>query len=352
LSSAGVARVSVADVKKNRSEVIEFLSDDSPHLTVAFESTIEEFTEMAAVSRVADYTGEDKSTVWRLNFRRLLRLKSHYKIPPVTHISVDEVYARKKHKDGETRNDRFVTVITDMKSRRIIWVSDSRRKSALDEFYKELGPECCKMIKVVAQDQHEDYVASTRQYCPDAKIIFDKFQVVKSFNEAMNEARKFILKAFDLNKSEKKKLMGKFKYVLAKRAAKRNEWEKQSLAEAADANKLIIRLEMIKESVLALFDHESLGIAEKHFDQLGNWVRELGFPSLKKWYSHLERRWECIAAYFESPTTSALSEGVNNVIKTLKRGAFGYKNMEYFKLKIMQICDHLTTERMQQLGYL
>lgn len=338
--------------KKIRSEVIEFLSDDSPHLTVAFESTIEELTEIAAVSRVADYTGEDKSTVWRLDFRRLLRLKSHYKIPPVTHISVDEVYARKKHKDGETRNDRFVTVITDMKSRRIIWVSDSRRKSALDEFYKVLGPERCKMIKVVAQDQHEGYVTSTRQYCPDAKIIFDKFHVVKSFNEAMNEARKFILKAFDLSKSDKKKLMGKFKYVLAKRAAKRNEWEKQSLAEAADANKLIINLEMIKESVLALFDHESLGIAEKHFAQLGNWVRELGFPSLKKWYSHLEHRWECIAAYFESPTTSALSEGVNNVIKTLKRRAYGYKNMEYFKLKIMQICGHLTTERMQQLGYL
>jgi transposase len=338
--------------KKIRSESLDFLSADSPHLTKAFESTLEELTEIAAVSRVADYTGEDKSTVWRLDFRRLLRLKSHYKIPPVTHISVDEVYARKKHKDGETRNDRFVTVITDMKSRRIIWISDSRRKSALDEFYQELGPERCKMIKVVAQDQHEEYVASTRQYCPNAKIIFDKFHVVKSFNEAMNEARKFILKAFDLTKSEKKKLMGKFKYVLAKRAAKRTDWEKQSLTEAADANKLIIQLEIIKESVLALFDHESVEIAEKHFDQLGNWIRELGFPQLKHWYSHLERRWGCIAAYFESPTTSALSEGVNNVIKTIKRRAYGYKNMDYFKLKIMQICGHLTTDRLRQLGYL
>jgi transposase len=338
--------------KKARSEKLAFLSEDSPHLTKAFETTIEELTEIAAVSRVADYTGEDKSTIWRLDFRRLLRLKDHYKIPPVTHISVDEVYARKKQREGENRNDRFVTVITDMKSRRIIWISDSRRKSALDEFYQALGTERCKLIQVVAQDQHEDYAASTRQYCPEAKIIFDKFHVVKSFNEAMNEARKFILKAFELTKNEKKSLMGKFKYVLAKRAAKRNEWEKQSLAEAADANKLIIQLEMIKESVLALFDHESVDIAEKHFDQLGNWIRELGFPSLKQWYSHLERRWECIAAYFESPTTSALSEGVNNVIKTIKRRAYGYKNMEYFKLKIMQICGHLTTARMQQLGYL
>ena len=75
--------------------------------------------------------------------------------------------------------------------------------------------------------------------------------MVKSFNEAMNELRKFIIKAFALTKSEKKKLMVKFKYLLAKRSSKRNEWEKQSLAEPADANKLIIQLEMIKESVLA-----------------------------------------------------------------------------------------------------
>jgi hemerythrin len=55
----------------------------------------------------------------------------------------------------------------------------------------------------------------------------------------------------------------------------------ESLAEAADANKLIIQPEMIKESVPALFDHESVDIAEKHFDHLGNWIREVGFPQLK-----------------------------------------------------------------------
>jgi transposase len=336
--------------KKIRSEDLGFLSEDSPHLTKAFESTIEELTEIAAVSRVADYTGEDKSTVWRLDFRRLLRFRSRYKIPPLTHISVDEVYARKKHKEGETRNDRFVTVITDMKSRKVVWVADSRRREALDEFYQILGKARCDAIKVVAQDQHEDYRASTREHCPNAKIVYDKFHVIKSFNDAMNEARKFILKAFDLKKQEKKKLMGKFKYVLSKSAAKRSDWEKQSLAEAAKVNELITNLEIIKESVLNLFDHENLNDAEKHFDQLQVWIHELGFPSLKSWYNRLASRWDCIAAYYSSPTTSALSEGVNNVIKTLKRRAYGYRNMEYFKLKIMQICGYLTTDGMKQLN--
>lgn len=196
--------------KKIRSEKIHFLSKDSPHLTSAYESTIEELTEIAPASRVADFTGEDKSTVWRLDFRRLLRLKRSYKIPKVTHISVDEVYARKSHGENETRNDRFFTVITDMKSKKVIWVEDSRRKEGLDNFYKIIGKEACSNIKVVAQDQHEDYLKSTMEHCPQAKIVYDKFHVIKSFNEALNECRKLYIKMFDLSKSEKKKLSGDF----------------------------------------------------------------------------------------------------------------------------------------------
>ena len=82
-----------------------FLSQESPHLTKAYETTIEELTEIAAVSRVAEFTGEDKSTVWRLDYKRLLRLRSNYKVPSVTHISVDEVYARKKHQEGGVFQD-------------------------------------------------------------------------------------------------------------------------------------------------------------------------------------------------------------------------------------------------------
>ena len=70
--------------KKIRSEEIGFLSQESPHLTKAYETTIEELTEIAAVSRVAEFTGEDKSTVWRLDYKRLMRLRSNYKVPAVT----------------------------------------------------------------------------------------------------------------------------------------------------------------------------------------------------------------------------------------------------------------------------
>ncbi len=71
---------------------------------------------------------------------------------------------------------------------------------------------------------------------------------------------------------------------------------------------------------------------------------------LKLWYTRLAHRWQHVAAYYLAPTTSALSEGVNNVIKMVKRRAFGYRNMEYFKLKIMQVSGLLRSNYVMYQG--
>lgn len=338
--------------KKIRSEHLSFVSEESPHLSKAYEKTLEELTEIAPVSGVAEVSGEDKSTLWRIDFRRMQRLVKKYKIPPVTHISVDEVYARKKHKEEETRNDRFFTVITDMKTRKVIWVTDSRRKEGLDAFYKKIGPEGCRRITVVAQDQHEDYRKSTMEHCKNATIVYDKFHVIKSFNEALDEARKLIIKMFDIKGNRAKKLKGKFKYILSMRTNKRTPEQQQSLKEAIAENELFLSLDLIKESIVQIFNQPNVAEAQKMFEQAGRWIWEAGFPPLKSWHEHLAARWEHVAAYYLAPTTSALSEGINNVIKTIKRRAYGYRNMEYFKLKIMQVCGYLKSNLIenQELG--
>jgi len=327
--------------KKIRSERLDFMSEASPHLTKAYERILEDLTEIAPVSGVAEISGEDDSTLWRIDYRRMQRLLNLYKIPEVTHISVDEVYVRSKGKKGETRNDRFFTIITDMKSRKVIWVTDSRRKEGLDAFYKKIGPKACSKIQVVAQDQHEDYRSSTKQHCKNATIVYDKFHVIKSFNKALDEARKFIIKICDIPNRRAKKLKGKFKYILTMRDSKRTEAERMSLQEAIEENKLFLSLELIKEALIQVFCQPSVKEAGDIFIKLGKWIYEAGVPPLKTWFEHLNSRWEHVAAYYLAPTTSALSEGINNVIKMVKRRAFGYRNMDYFKLKIMQVCGYL-----------
>ena len=104
------------------------------------------------------------------------------------------------------------------------------------------------------------------------------------------------------------------------------------------------RLEVIKERFYRFFQEPDMNEAWKIFDQIGDWVEELDYPPLMKWWENLERSWDTLKNYFRFRVTSALSEGINNVIKAIKRQAFGYRNMEYFQLKIMQRCGYLNSE--------
>ena len=114
--------------------------------------------------------------LWRIDYDRLLKMLQNYKIPDVERISVDEVYTRrKKYHKSESRNEQYFTIITDMKTRRVIWVSKSRSRSGLDEFFTIIGKERCKKIKVVAMDLHDAFKASVKDHCENATIVWDKF---------------------------------------------------------------------------------------------------------------------------------------------------------------------------------
>jgi transposase len=92
----------------------------------------------------------------------------HYKIPILRRISVDEVYAKAHHEEDENHLDRFFTIITDLKTHKVVGVEPSRRKEALDSFFKKIGPERCALIEAVATDEHDDYLKSVEEHCPNA----------------------------------------------------------------------------------------------------------------------------------------------------------------------------------------
>jgi transposase len=177
---------------KVRSEWIDFLCPTSPHITLELAWWINRLSEITTVLQVAKLESIDKMACYKVDKHILSRLLQGYKVPEVTHISVDEVYARsnKQKKEGETRDDLFLTVVIDHRTRRVIWVSQSRRKEALDLFFEMLGKEGCDQIKVVTCDQHRGYAESVREHCPEADLVWDRFHLVQSFNEALNEERK------------------------------------------------------------------------------------------------------------------------------------------------------------------
>jgi transposase len=145
---------------------------------------INRLTEITTVLAVSTLEDLDKQTCYNIDKVILTKLLQGYKIPEIKQISVDEVYSRgkKQLKEGEKRDDLFLTIITDISTHKVIWVASSRRKGALDEFFNLIGVEACKKIKVVATDQHEGYGASVREHCPNATLVWDRFKLTQRFN--------------------------------------------------------------------------------------------------------------------------------------------------------------------------
>ena len=337
---------------KARSEQIEFLAKESPHLTQRYSWWLGSMCEIAAESRVAEFCGEDKMTVMRVDYARLRAMAKKYKIPPVKRISVDEVYARKKGKTGESRDKKFFTVITDLATRKVVWVTQSRSREALDSFFKIIGKEACKDIEAVAMDQHEPYRASVRQNCPKAAVVWDRFHLMQSFNEVANDLRKDVFHQCAPKSDIKPYVQGKNRFIFLKRDSKRSQKEKEHLKEAMSLNWPLMQMELIKERLYTFFGAKSVHDAWSIWDEIGDFVDELDYHPLKRWFYRLDKEWDTLKNYFDFRITSAVSEGINNVIKSLKRRAFGYRRMDHFQLKIMQVCGYLNSRYIKTPGSL
>jgi len=330
--------------KKTRAEHLSFECEDSPHVTEDLAWYISRLTEMTAVMAVSRLESIDKNLCYRIDKRILRRLLQGYKIPKVTRISVDEVYTRgpKQLKEGETRDDLFLTVIVDSTTRKVIWVSKSRRKEALDEFFKLIGPEACKRIEVVACDQHEGYSASVKEFCPRATIVWDRFHLVQNFNAALNEDRKEELIRQGISFEEQKLLQGRNRFIFMKRAYERTEKEKKMIDEIASLNHKILQMEIIKERFHQVFDCTNEDDAAVIMAEIYQWSWDCGAKNVWKWIADI-RFEQRFLNYFLHPVTTSVSEGFNHVIKNLKRQGCGYRDMIYFALKILQKAGYLNS---------
>jgi hypothetical protein len=107
-------------------------------------------------------------------------------------------------------------------------------------------------------------------------------------------------------------------------------------------NHYFVLLELIKEGMFQIYQSKNEIEARDKFDEMGEWIKQSKvFYNLEKWWKIFDSNWNTFKNYFKYRVSSSLSEGINNVIKTVKKRAYGYRNMAYFKLKILQVCGFL-----------
>jgi transposase len=304
--------------------------------TKRFADNVYRLTSITTNMEAGWYLGLDDETVYRIDRSMLeeLALKRLHPVIVPEYMSVDEVAWQKWHK--------YVTNIVDIKKRKVIWNHNNRGKAVLDKFYKEIGSNECKKIKAVASDGARGFISSTKENARNALIVLDHFHVKKYLNDAVDKVRKEELKrARQENNSDLAQLLHCNKRFILMQNKVTNK-KLNLLEKLSTLNQRVYHAMLLKEQFLSIYSSQDRKSA---FASLREWIVaaiKSKIPSLVELGLKFFRKKHYILNFFICNITSAISEGINNKIKRLKRMAYGYKDIQYFLLKIHQHCGLLS----------
>jgi len=310
-------------VKRER---LDFLVENALH-TKRFALYVGRRCRTGTIRDVAAELRLDWQTVKRLEMDYMREQIRRVGTPGPKVIGIDEISIRKGHS--------YRIVVSDLERRRPIWFGgEDRSEASMDQFYRFLGKKKAKRIRLAVMDMWKAFRNSTHQHAPQAAILFDKFHVMKHLGEALDKIRK----------AEYARLTGKQrgfikgqKYTLLSHPQNLTGTARKNLKLLLAANKRLNTAYLLKESFGQLWDYNRETWARKFFD---NWRASLKWQRLKpyeKFAAMIERHWDGLAAYCkpENKVSLGFVEGLNNKIRVMQRRAYGLRDEEYLRLKVL-----------------
>ena len=284
------------------------------------------------LSKAARHFGLSWDAVRCIERKYLLKWEQ-YKGPPagVKWLGIDEVCFGKK--------DNLYSVISDLEKGEVLAVVSGNSQSSIDSFFVHVGSRFCNGIQAVCVDMWKAFENSVRKYCKNAKIIYDKFHIIRHLNNAIDEVRR--AEFFRKGGNCREMMKGK-RWLLLRRWFNLSKSQKCLLKSVFMVNRKISKAHYLKEIFGHLWFYKSKTWALKF---LKRWRSELRWQRLKpleKFYSMIERHLEGILNYCETKLPLGLVENINGRIKTLLRRTRGFKDERHFALRIMFMTDSTT----------
>jgi transposase len=303
--------------------------------TKRFAEQIYRLTSITTNKEAGWYLGVDDEKVYRID-KSMLEELALGKLEPIAaprHMSVDEVAWQKWHK--------YVTNVVDIEERKVIWNHEGRGKSTLDKFYHKIGKKGCDNVEAVASDGARGFISSTKEHLKNAVIVLDHFHVKKYLNEAVETVRKEELrKAKQQNNGELSELLHCNKRFILMQNKVTNK-RIDILDKLSSLNDRVYKAMLLKDQFISLYNADDRKVA---YTNLREWIVaaiKSGIPAFVELGYKFFRKRHHVLNYFICKITAAVSEGINNKIKRLKRMAYGYRDVKYFLLKIHQHCGLL-----------
>jgi transposase len=321
-----VRRVDCRTCGAVKREHLAFLADN-PFYTKRFAFYVGRRCRQAPIKDVAHELGLDWHTVKILEMQYMRAQLAKAGTPAPKAIGIDEISIRKGHS--------YRIVVSDLIRHRPIWFGgEDRSQASMAEFYKWLGDSKNSGIRLAVMDMWKPFAKATREHAPQAAILFDKFHIMRHLGEALDKVRK---KEYARLSGKDRRFIKGQKYTLLSRRENLSLDGRQALKTLLAANKRLSTAYLLKESFDQLWSYEREVWARRFFE---NWRASLKWQRLEpyeKFADMIDRHWDGIAAYCrpENKVSLGFVEGLNNKIRVIQRRAYGLRDEEYLRLKIL-----------------
>ena len=303
-------------------------ADPKKHYTRAFERYVLELSRHMTIQDVAQHLQVSWDTVKDIQARSLQRRFGKPKLHKLRQIAIDEIAIGKGH--------HYLTVVLNLVSGAVVFVGDGKGAEALTPFWRRLRRARAKIV-AVATDMSAAYIRAVRDHLPRAVHVFDHFHVIKLFHEKLSALRRELY--HQLSSDRDRKVLKGTRWLLLKNPEnldpERNE--RQRLTEALRLNAPLATAYYLKEDLRQIWSQPNKRIARR---VLRDWLaraRVSGVRILAQLADTIESYQEGILAYYDYPISTGPLEGTNTKIQAMKRQAYGFRDREFYKLKILGI---------------
>jgi transposase len=296
--------------------------------TKSFERYVLELSRRMTILDVAHHLDVGWDLVKDIQKRDLSRRYAKPKLKHLRAIAIDEIAVASGH--------RYLAVVMDLESGAVVFVGDGKGAGALKPSWKRLRPSGAR-IEAVAMDMSAAYRSAVSIHLPKAVIVFDHFHVVELFNEKLSDLRRALYR--EATEVQHKEVLKGTRWLLLKDAEDLDpeKDEKVRLKEALKLNEPLAAAYYMKEDLRRFWEQPGKRFATTFLD---GWIRRAegsGIKILQQMARTLAAHRSGLLAYYDVMISSGPMEGTNNKIKTMKRQAYGFHDLEFFKLKILAI---------------
>jgi len=303
-------------------------ADSRVSYTKAFQRYALELSRHMTIQDVANHLGISWDVIKEIQKADLKRQFDRPKLKHLRQIAIDEISTAKGHV--------YLTIVLDLESGAVVHVGRGKGGDALKEFWTRLRRSGAK-IEAVASDMSPAYIDAITTHLPGARLVFDRFHVIKLYNDKLSDLRRAMY--HELQDTMQKKVLKGVRWLLLKRPEHLdpNRKEPERLEEALRLNEPLAMAYYLKEELNEIWEQDD---EESALALLTDWIlyaESSGVRMLQKFAKTLRLHVMGILAYYDYPISTGPLEGTNNKIKTMKRQAYGFRDQEFFRLKILGI---------------